>query len=70
MLDYAPDVLTGSIAATRGQEMSVVWGESLPVNGVLLQLIAAARAAAPGTGGRSGHGAFQPERMSGFCASS
>ena len=70
MLDYAPDGLTGSVGATRGREMTVIWGESLPDNAALLQLIAASRAMALRTGAASSDDSFHPERVSGFCASS
>ncbi len=69
MLDYAPDGLTGGLAAMRGQEMTVVWSEHLADPGALLRLIAASRATAPGRDFRCGHRMFNPERLSGFCAS-
>ena len=76
MLDYAPDGLIGTSAAPRGQELTVVWkSEGVLDDGALLQLIAVSKSAALGShatgvqGGRSKQDVFQPERMSGFCAS-
>ena len=60
MLDYAPE---GS-AAPHAQEMSVVWqGAGIPGAGQFMQVIAASRAAL-----RLAPSVFQPERLSGFCA--
>ena len=59
MLDYAPDGLAGP----------VLWSEEMLDDGALLQLIAASKSAAlRSRAEQPACRAFQPERLSGFCA--
>jgi hypothetical protein len=75
MLNYAPDGMVAGGSALGGQEWSVPWEVGhLPDESLLYRIIAASRGAAvrPSTPNESferrTQPAFQPERVSGFCA--
>ena len=75
MLDYAPDCLAGDGSALYGQEWTVAWdSEAMSADVSLVsRLMAASKevtsdaSAKPMVGRVSPK--FQPERMSGYCAS-
>jgi len=76
MLDFLPDTMAGG-AGSLGRGWTIAWEDEdvsgrsllLSLTDALRQAAAKSTSASPG-GGLREHTPFQPERMSGYCASS